>query len=166
MHSIEFRVAPQSGGGQGRGETPSAVEFLVDGIPFLELVRRAELPDAFAEQQERAAEFAPDPVPLLAGAYAYPALLSARNLLGGEPDRVPHGAERGETLLLSCTCGIDDCWALTAHITVTDTTVTWSGFRNNSRDWNHDSLGILAFSRPQYEQSLRAALDALSALRS
>lgn len=112
MHSIEFRVAPYSCGGQGRGETPFVLESLVDGVPFLELVHRAE------------------------------------------------------PLLLSCTCGIDDRWALTAHTTVTDTTVTWSGFRNNSRDWNYDSLGVLALSRPQYEQPLRAALDALSASRS
>ncbi|WKD31155.1 hypothetical protein [Streptomyces xanthophaeus] len=166
MHAIEFRLAPYSCGGQGVGETPFVLEFLVDGVPFLELVHRAELPDALAEQGERAAEFAPDPSPLLAGAYAYPVALSARHLLGGEPDRVPHGTGPGEKLLLSCTCGIDDCWALTAHITVTDTTVTWSGFRNNSRDWNYDSLGVLAFSRPQYEESLRAALDALSAPRS
>ncbi|PWK64495.1 hypothetical protein BCL76_115139 [Streptomyces sp. CG 926] len=162
MYAIEFRAAPHFFGGQGRGDRPPVLEFLVDGVPFLELVRRAELPDALAEQEERVAEFAPDPAPLLAGAYAYPAPLSARHLLGGEPDRVPHGADRGETLLLSCTCGIDDCWALLAHITVTDTTVTWSDFRNNSRDWKHDSLGVLVFSRPQYEQSLRAALDALS----
>ncbi|MFD7916332.1 hypothetical protein ACFV30_37445 [Streptomyces sp. NPDC059752] len=166
MHSIEFRVAPHSSGGQGRGETPFVLEFLVDGVPFLELVHRAELPDALAEQEERVPEFAPDPSPLLAGAYTYPAPLSARHLLGGEPDRVPHDTGRGEMLLLSCTCGMDDCWALTAHITVTDTTVTWSGFRNNSRDWNHDSLGVLAFPRPQYEESLRAALDALPAPRS
>lgn len=165
MHSIEFRVAPHSCGGQVRGEAPFVLEFSVDGVPFLELVRRAELPDALAEQEERAAEFAPDPSPLLAGAYTYPAPLSVGHLLGGEPDTVPHGAEEGEMLLLSCTCGIDDCWALTAHITATDTTVTWSGFRNNSRDWNHDSLGVLAFSRSQYEQSLRAALDALPAPR-
>ncbi|MER6444369.1 hypothetical protein [Streptomyces venezuelae] len=137
----------------------------MDGIPFLELVRRAELPDALAEQEERAAEFAPDPSPLLAGAYTYPTPLSVGHLLGGEPDSVPHGTGPGDMLLLSCTCGIDDCWALTAHINVTDTTVTWSGFRNNSRDWNHDALGVLTFSRSQYERSLRAALGALSAAR-
>lgn len=142
------------------GETVRALEFLVDGCPFLELVRQAELPCALAEQKERAEEFAPEPAPLLAGCYMYPTSLSFGHLLGGDPDRVPHGAREHETLLLGCTCGIDDCWALAAKITVEDTTVSWSDFRNIHRNWNYDSLGILTFSRPQYETSLRTALGA------
>ncbi|MEU2157680.1 hypothetical protein ABZ532_22175 [Streptomyces sp. NPDC019396] len=158
MRSIEFRVASHECGWLREGETVSVLEFLVDGVPFLELVRQAELPDALAEQAERAAEFTPESAPLLAGDYMYPRRLSCAHLLGGKPDRVPHGAEEGESVLLGCTCGIDDCWALTAKITVNDTTVTWSDFRNTHRDWNYDTIGVLTFSRQHYEGSLRTAL--------
>ncbi|MFD7610710.1 hypothetical protein [Streptomyces sp. NPDC059828] len=158
MRSIEFRVASYECGWLREGETVSVLEFLVDGVSFLELVRRAELPDALAEQEERAAEFAPEPAPLLAGDYMYPMRPSWAHLLGGEPDRIPHGAGENESVLLGCTCGIDDCWALAAKITVNDTTVTWSDFRNTCRDWNYDTVGVLTFSRQQYERSLRAAL--------
>lgn len=146
LRSIEFR---RVGGGAG------ALQYLVDGVSFLELVRRAELPDALAEQAERAGEFAPEAAPLPAGAYAYPVGLGAAHLLGGVPDMVPHGAEAGETLLLGCDCGIVDCWALTARITVGAETVTWSGLRNTCRDWSYDSLGALVFPRGDYERSLR-----------
>lgn len=156
MHAIEFR-------GIGRGTVVGAgptLEYLIDGTPFLDLVRDAELFDALAEQAERAEEFAPEEAPLLAGDYAYPATLSWEHLLGERPDRVPCNAPDDHFLLLGCTCGVEECWALTASITVTDSTVSWSSFANNHRAWDYSGLGVLTFSRPQYEQSLRAALGA------
>lgn len=160
MPSIEFRVVPFAGEWPGGGKALSVLEFLVDGVPFLELVRRAELPYALAEQDERAEEFAPDPAPLLAGDYNYPTILSFEHLLGGNPDHTPHGADEHAHMLLVCTCGIDDCWALTAKITAEESTVTWSDFENSQRDWNYDTIGVLTFSRSQYEESLRTAFAA------
>lgn len=59
--------------------------------------------------------------------------------------------------LLGCTCGIAECWALLARIEVTEAEVRWSGFRNNSRDWDlSPALGPFVFARRQYEESLRA----------
>ncbi|NUU26456.1 MAG: hypothetical protein HOV68_33870 [Streptomycetaceae bacterium] len=156
METIEFRRVSRS----TPVEVGAALEYLVDGVPFLELVRAAELPDARAEQAERAQEFAPEPAPLLAGNYAYPTDLSWRHLLGEAPDRVPCNADDDAYLLLGCDCGIEECWALTAKITTTESTVTWSHFANNHRAWDYTSLGVLTFARRPYEQSLRTALDA------
>ncbi|WTW92156.1 hypothetical protein OG216_01685 [Streptomycetaceae bacterium NBC_01309] len=161
MRSIEFRRithAPQWSVGGGNIEV---LEYLVDGVSFLELVRRAELPDALAEQAERTAEFAPDPAPLLAGTYMYLPGLTVEHLLGAKADAAPHGVDEGETMLLGCDCGVFECWALTATITADEDTVTWSSLRNTYRDWNYDSLGTLTFARPQYETSLRAACTAI-----
>ncbi|MER6943011.1 hypothetical protein ABT294_03205 [Nonomuraea sp. NPDC000554] len=63
---------------------------------------------------------------------------------------------RHETMLLGCTCGIAECWALLAKIELTDSVVRWSGFRNNHRDWDLSLLGPFVFSRRQYERALRA----------
>lgn len=135
------------------------LEYLVDGVSFLELVRQAELPDARAEQAERAEEFAPEPAPLLAGDYMYAPRRTVEELLGERAGVYPpDDAEPGETMLLGCTCGVDGCWALMAKIMVTEATVTWSGFRNTHRDWNYDAIGTLSFPRRQYEESLRRAL--------
>ncbi|MFJ8913525.1 hypothetical protein [Amycolatopsis sp. NPDC102389] len=157
MHSIEFRRVSKTPGRSAVGKPTLALEVLIDGVPFLDLVHRAELPDALAEQKERAEEFAPEPAPLLAGDYGRLTCSSVEHLLGGAPDDIPHGAEDDEYLLLGCSCGIDDCWALVAKIAADDDTVTWSDFRNTYRDWNYDTLGVLTFSRPHYERSLHAA---------
>jgi len=153
MHSIEFRWVPYVTPWSVEDESIEVLEYLVDGVSFLELVRRAELPDALVEQAERADEFAPDPAPMLAGTYMY-GRFTCEHLLGGKPDLIPHGAEEGESILLGCDCGIFDCWALTATIAVGEDTVTWSNLRNTYRDWNYDSIGTLTFSRRQYEASL------------
>ncbi|MEV4114972.1 hypothetical protein [Nonomuraea sp. NPDC049695] len=155
MREIEFRL------GSGRDE------ILIDGVPLLDLVRAAELPYARQEQLERAEEFAPEPAPLLAGAYSY--LLGrwtgwpARHYLG-EPVEVTYDQEDDETMLLGCACGISECWALLARIEVTETEVRWSGFRNNSRDWDLSAvLGPFVFARRQYEEALRATAPPLAA---
>jgi hypothetical protein len=140
------------------------VDVAVDGVPLIERVREVELPYAEAEEIERAGEY-PDSPPgtlsrELAGAYlalstnfAWP----SRHYLG-EPLELPHGGDHGETMLLGCTCGINDCWALLARIALVDDTVTWSRFRNNSRDWDLSGLGPFVFDRSQYEASLRSTV--------
>ncbi|MBE1580303.1 hypothetical protein ACFORH_29200 [Amycolatopsis roodepoortensis] len=141
MRSIEFRRISTK-----PAERETSLQFLIDGVSFLELVREAELPGALAE-----------PAPLLAGDYAPSTRLSVEHLLGGAPDRVPHGVEDDEHLLLGCTCGIDDCWALVAKIATSEDTVTWSGLRNTYRDWDYGRIGDLTFSRRQYEKALDTA---------
>lgn len=140
------------------GENLSMLDYLVDGVSFLELVRSAELPDARAEAKANTVESGMCPAPLLAGTYVHAWGLSAEHLLGGEPDEVPHGAEEGESMLLACACDCFGCWALMARIIVGEDTVTWSNLRNTRRDWNYDLLGNLTFPRRQYESSLHAAL--------
>ncbi|MGP4105091.1 hypothetical protein [Nonomuraea sp. KM90] len=148
MQEIEFRL--------GDGEH----WILIDGVPFLDLVREAELPYERYEQLERAEEFASERPPQLAGQYSYfmerwtgwP----TRHYLG-EPVAVAYNQEDDETMLLGCNCGTAECWALLARIDVTDTEVRWSRFRNNHRDWDLSlTLGPFAFSRRQYEQALHA----------
>jgi hypothetical protein len=69
MHTIEFRIiAYRMGWGDSGPDEIKIIDIVVDEIRLLDLVRDAELPFARHEQQERAAEFAPDPAPLLAGA--------------------------------------------------------------------------------------------------
>lgn len=158
MRSIEFQLVPHPAARLAGCATP-VMDILVDDIRFVELVRMAELPYAEAEQTERAGEFSPGSAPLLAGDY-----MSLSSAFGwpsqhflGSPRTLPWGGEEGETMLLGCTCGIDECWALMARITVTPQTVTWSAFRNNCRDWDLSAMGDFVFSRPQYERSLRKA---------
>ncbi|MEV4170636.1 hypothetical protein [Nonomuraea sp. NPDC049709] len=150
MQEIEFRM----------GDDEHWI--LIDGVPFLDLVREAELPYARYEQLERAEESALEPAPLLAGEYSYfmerwtgwP----TRHYLG-EPVEVAYNQEDDETMLLGCNCGIAECWALLARIDVTDTEVRWSRFRNNHRDWELSrTLGPFVFSRQQYEQALHATV--------
>lgn len=160
MNTIEFRVFRRSVSATPGTRSPAGI--VVDGVPLVDLVRELELPYAEAEEADRAGDF-PDYPPgkfaqELAGDYAplstkfnWP----SRHFLG-EPVELPHGGDDGETMLLGCTCGINDCWALLATIVLTEESVTWSGFRNNSRDWDLSGLGPFVFSRSQYEASLRA----------
>ncbi|MEV6907949.1 hypothetical protein [Amycolatopsis sp. NPDC051071] len=160
MNTIEFRVTTPPG--SSTPGTWSPVNIVVDGVPLIHLVRELELPYAEAEEIERAGEF-PDYPPgklaqELAGGYlslSRTFTWPSRHFLG-EPLELPHGGDDGETMLLGCTCGINDCWAFLATIVLTEETVTWSGFRNNSRDWDLSGLGPFIFSRSQYEASLRA----------
>jgi hypothetical protein len=161
MNTIEFRVvllqvAREPG-------TWPVVDIAVDGVPLIERVRELELPYAQAEAIERAEEFADFPpgtlAQELAGDYmplstnfAWP----SRHFLG-EPVELPRGGDAGETMVLACTCGINDCWALLTRVVLTEQTVTWSGFRNNSRDWDLSRLGPFVFDRSQYEDSLRSS---------
>ena len=162
MNTIEFHtdLFPVS---WGQGQWP-VVNIAVDGVPLVELVRAVELPFAQAEEAERAGDFtdfppgtltqqlAGDYIPL-SSKFAWP----SRHYLG-EPIEVPHGGDDGETMVLGCSCGINDCWALLTRITLAERTVTWSGFRNSGRSWDLSGLGPFVFSRSQYETSLRATV--------
>jgi len=160
MHTIEFRViAYRTGWGDSGPDEIKVIDIVVDGIRLLDMVRDAELPFARREQQERAAEFAPDPAPLLAGAYmGLPGRYGwpNRHLLG-QPEELPWSLRHAaETMLLTCTCGTDECWPLMARVQVSDTVVVWSAFRNVHRDgWDLSTLGPFTFSRADYEQALR-----------
>jgi hypothetical protein len=48
------------------------------------------------------------------------------------------------------------CWPFTAVVTVEHGTVTWSGYRDGHRDWDHGALRELVFARGQYEAAVRA----------
>lgn len=162
MRTIEFRLL--------RPHRFHVIDIVVDGTGLLDLVREAELPYALEEQRAWAAEFAPDPVSLLAGAYALPRAdghaWPSRRLLGEPVDgATPDCWRDDETLLLTCTCGVDECWALVARIEVDDAVVRWSDFRTIRRDWDLTGLGPFVFCRRQYEASLRATARAARAAR-
>lgn len=61
------------------------------------------------------------------------------------------------TPLLGCPCGIWQCRPLMAHVAMTPTTVTWSGFRYPEREeWGELPLGPFLFERQAYEEALSA----------
>jgi len=147
----------------GGGYQP--IEFCINDVSFIELVRRAELPNAEAEFDahiiagEKALTL--EPRGGLAGAYQYlPAdkvFLPSRNLLG-EPYKCglissPNDRRNKKSLLLQCTCGVTECWFLLATITVDPTSVTWSDFCQFHRAWQYD-LGPFTFERANYEAQL------------
>jgi hypothetical protein len=160
MHSIEFRLVPYDPewGESGTKGPFDVIDIMIDGRRLLDLVYEAELPYAREEQREREAEFAPEPAPLLAGNYmclprgfGWP----GRHLLD-RPEDVPwFYRDDGETMVLTCTCGIHECWALMTRIQVTERTIHWSAFRNTHRDWDLSTLGRFTFSRAAYEEALR-----------
>lgn len=63
--------------------------------------------------------------------------------------------------LLGCDCGEVGCWPLTARITVTSQTVTWSNFEQEhrpSRDYN--GFGPFVFDHTQYANAVAEAVEA------
>jgi hypothetical protein len=165
LDQFEVRVDPAHyirwpGGG---GFQP--VELRVNGVGLIDIIREVELPYAQREYDERTAAGESGeglgPRGALAGDYLYlPAsevFLPSRNLLG-EPYRhgfvtEPDDPRDRKSLLLSCTCGITDCWFLLATITVSERTVEWSDFCQFHRDWRYD-LGSFVFDRTKYEAQL------------
>lgn len=75
---------------------------------------RPELEDQFEDQERESAD-------LLWGQHAGldTTEFTDTAFLPAAPDPVP---------LLGCRCGVWRCWPLTARITATATTITWSGF--------------------------------------
>ena len=146
MDVVEFRLDHEELGGRGPF---SVINLIVNGTKLQDLVRSVELPYANAEGS-----------PGLAGSYAGLAVgpgLPAIHFLG-EPVETWFGD--GDTVLLGCVCGDPGCWPLTAQVEISESTVTWSGFRTGHRDWDLSAVGPFTFDRRAYETSLTKAYRA------
>ena len=145
------------------------VEMFVNREPLIEIVRRAELPSACDEFDERiAAGDTPDDIGDrgdLAGDYLYLptsiALPPSQNFFG-EPYN--HGfivdddaPVNSKSLILQCTCGITECWFLLANITVDEDKIIWDNFEQFHRDWTYD-IPPLTFDRNQYETAFNRVI--------
>jgi hypothetical protein len=65
--------------------------------------------------------------------------------------------------LLGCDCGEVGCWPLTARVTVTTDSVTWSDFEQEHRpSWDYKGFGPFAFVREQYANAVAEAVTASS----
>jgi hypothetical protein len=134
------------------GDAQIGVRILVNGRELIELVREIELPFATREGH-----------PDLAGDYGYFGpmfVFSPARHFYGEP---AHGWTDGpgRIFVLACSCGIPECWALSAHAEVGTTEVTWADFRQPYRradskagEWRHDGLGPFKFDRRLYDREL------------
>jgi len=144
MDEVTFELAP-AGGDYADDLTQIRIE--VNGMSLIELVRRAELPSAQADDEE---ELAGTYVGLVPG---YIRMDLAGQFLGGSGTWLyPEG--EGKTALLSCNCGEVGCSPLLARVTVNDETVTWDEFEQPTRpDWDYDGFSF-TFERPQYERAL------------
>jgi len=144
MDEVTFELAP-AGGDYADDLTQIRIE--VNGMSLIELVRRAELPSAQADDEE---ELAGTYVGLVPG---YIRIDLASQFLGSPGTSLSPGPDE-KTALLSCNCGEVGCSPLLARVTVDDETVTWDEFEQPTRpDWDYDGFGF-TFSRPQYEQAL------------
>lgn len=152
---------PEGGGFQ-------QIEMLINGVPLIELVREVELPYAEEEFDQRTADGEGiDDLGsrgALAGDYHYLppsiALPPSQNFFG-EPYN--HGllTESDDpvnlkSVILSCTCGVTECWFLMANITLKEKLVVWDNFQQFHRDWAY-TLGPLVFDREQYTAAFNAA---------
>ena len=128
------------------------VEIFINGRSLIDLAGAAELPEARRTRE-----------PGLAGSYAWLRAAVIRRQLAhflGTPQASWFGD--GDTVLLGCECADWGCWPLTANIEVSDSMVTWSGFRNGHRDWDLSSFGPFRFGRVDYEQALARLADTLT----
>lgn len=143
MERIEFRTIEQEFG--FGGVFPTLVPHL-DGVPLLDLARKAEVPFARGEGK-----------PDLAGSYVGlpkdEVCWPSRHYLD---DPVLSWFGDGDAVLLGCGCGEWGCWPFTAIVRVAGDTVTWSGYRTGHRDWDYRELREFSFDRVQYEEALRA----------
>lgn len=167
-----FRLAPDPnyiawpGGG---GYRPGRIE--INDVSLIELARTAERSHAEREFAARAARGdAPEGgLGELAGAYLGVAFTSvcwpSRELFDKPFDTAAAGfvlaaddPRRGKTTVLSCTCGITECWFLLVSITVLEETVVWSDFEQFHRPWVYD-LGPFVFEKTAYLRALGAPND-------
>jgi len=134
------------------GVAETGVRIIVNGRELIEIVREVEL--AFATREGH---------PDLAGDYSYfgpmCVFLPARHFLG-EPIHDWTDAI-GRIYVLSCICGMPDCWPLSVRVELREDEVVWSDFRQRHRgpqskagEWCYDSLGPFVFDRRNYEQEL------------
>jgi hypothetical protein len=125
------------------------VHLVVNGEDLLSLVTTAEEPHARLNPERRQA----------GGYLGLPptwVLPPSRHFMG-EPENEDL-FEDGKTFLLGCNCGVPECSPLTARVTLTDNTVTWSDFGNPYfPSWTLDQLGPFIFDRAQYESALNNA---------
>ena len=119
----------------GGGFQPA--EIAINGSPLIELVAPFEKEHVAKENEQTGGE-------LRAGDYHYPAVTWIDDL------RRPSS----EAIVLGCTCGITECWAIVVDITRDDRTTRWSNVRHNHRDtWRYD-LGPFVFDRDLYEAEI------------
>ena len=141
MERIEFRTVVEE---LGVGRLPVIVPHL-GGTALPQLVTWSQLPPA---QRRRPRDLPGTYSGLVAeDAIRWP----ARHFLG-EP--ALRDGER--TVLLGCGCGVWECSYLSALVTVTDDTVTWSGYRDGFDRTDPVGLRDVTFDRAQYEDALRA----------
>ncbi len=144
----------------GGGESQQ-IELRINGTPLLELVRAVELPLAELERDGSGGADRSPQAP--AGDYLYlspsDTFFPSRNLYGAAYqhgfDVGPTDSSRGKSVLLTCTCGIPDCWFLLAKIEVDQERVVWSAFEQFHRDWDYSALGPFVFERAAYDGALR-----------
>lgn len=160
MDIIELRQSPELFVEWPNGGGFQQVEILINDRSLLDIIYEVELPFArkeFDEQMKIEGERIGESDDL-AGDYLYlspeETYLPAQNFFG-EPYHSDFCIEENDpsynkSLLLSCTCGVIECWFLLADITVNKTTVTWANFQQFHRDWVYD-LGPFIFDRQQYE---------------
>jgi len=128
------------------------VRIIINARELVELAREAELPYATREGH-----------PDIAGAYGYfgPMFVfsPARHFYGEPAHDWTDG--NGRIYVLSCSCGIPECWALSARVVLSDTEVIWADFRQTHRgplsvsgQWRYDSLGPFIFDRRAYDKEL------------
>jgi tetratricopeptide (TPR) repeat protein len=126
-------------------------EIYINDRALIDIVREIEEPFVHLEIEKRHA--AGGDIRDYSGEYSYLlarwVLLPSRRLLD-EPDDL-----RG-AMVLGCTCGWPDCWCIRAQIAITDSTVEWSNFSHDFRDWEYN-LGF-RFERNQYLAQLSKAV--------
>lgn len=127
------------------------VAIFVDGVSFIELVKRFEESKGYSP----------------AGGYGWcpvrDALPPSRQFLG-EPT---WPEENGKATLLLCDCQCDGCWNFEARIKVTADYVEWDEFEqiHRRRDavsgfWDYSGFGPFRFDRTAYESALVAVRPA------
>ena len=140
MNVLDFRIVPVNGA--------KALVPYIDGKSLADLVAVYESDHGYEP----------------AGGYAglIPAHFNFGELTLYYEARETHQWPRPEhAWLLGCDCGEVGCWPLTARVTVTSESVTWSNFEQEhrlSRDYN--GFGPFVFDHAQYAYAVAEAVEA------
>ena len=123
------------------------IQLIVNGQNLLDLITEIEKPYVEKENQEEGNQLRAGDYFGLGSHYAHVDLM-------GKPFN--HGFMLDEddplnrkSLIYGCTCGISECWAIVAEITVEEKTVTWKNFCQFHRDWEY-RLGPFTFEKEEY----------------